>query len=195
MRRKLFFLAFVLLELTGGNCLAQQYSFIQYTPRDGLVSNRVRSIYQDTRGQIYFCTLGGLSVYDGARFTNYTAQNGLFNEVVNCLIEMAPDSFWIATNTNRLNYLSHGRVGALALEDSLTPTVNYFCRSAGGELFAACDDGLFRVEKGHFSKLNLHNMQGQDINSYISLIFPFKNYLLVLRDFGLVSNDQQLLYL
>src|SRR2546423_7478780 len=85
--------------------LSQRYPFINYTPLDGLVNNRVRSMYQDSKGRLYFLTSGGLSVYDGARFTNYTTADGLALEVVNDMLEMSPDSFWIATNTNKLNCL------------------------------------------------------------------------------------------
>lgn len=42
---------------------------------------------------MYFMTYGGLSVYDGTRFTNYGQQNGLANEIVNDVIEITTDSF------------------------------------------------------------------------------------------------------
>ena len=53
------------------NCSAQQYPFVHYTPKDGLVNSRVKKAYQDNKGRMYFLTAGGLSVYDGTRFRNY----------------------------------------------------------------------------------------------------------------------------
>src|SRR6187455_3582956 len=62
---------FHLMAIASTNCFAQQYPFVHYSPKDGLVSNRVRSIYQDGKGLMYFLTMNGLSVYDGTRFINY----------------------------------------------------------------------------------------------------------------------------
>ena len=69
MQRIPFFLAYFLIC---ANCFAQQYPFVHYTPKDGLISNQVRSIYQDSKGRLYFISINGLSIYDGARFINYS---------------------------------------------------------------------------------------------------------------------------
>src|SRR5215831_17407582 len=82
------------------NCLAQQYPFVHYTPRDGLVNSRVRKAYQDSKGRMYFLTYGGLSVYDGVRFTNYTTQNGLASDLVNDILEVGEDSLLVASNSS-----------------------------------------------------------------------------------------------
>ena len=73
MQRKLVVLAyfFVAIAIGTASCFAQQYPFVYYTPKDGLVNSRIRSIKQDSRGRMIFITFGGLSIYDGARFINY----------------------------------------------------------------------------------------------------------------------------
>jgi len=67
---------------------SQPNPFITYTPRDGLVSARVHNAYQDSKGRIHFLTYGGLSVYDGVRFKNYTMRDGLGSDMVNDVIEI-----------------------------------------------------------------------------------------------------------
>ena len=131
MQRKSFFLACLFIPIVpiaigigSAGAFAQQYPFVHYSPNDGLVSNRVRSIYQDSRGRIYFITLNGLSVYDGARFTNYTSEDGLHSDVINCVMEMGDDSVWVATNTNAINYIVNGKVKTLALKNPAAPVVN-----------------------------------------------------------------------
>ena len=115
MQRKTFFLACIFIPIAIGSAgaFAQQYPFVHYSPDDGLVSNQVRSIYQDSRGRIYFITLNGLSVYDGARFTNYTSEDGLHSDIINCVMEMGDDSVWVATNTNAINYIVNGKIKTL----------------------------------------------------------------------------------
>ena len=88
MQRKLLFLACFFVSAVA---FAQEYPFVYYTPRDGLVSNRVKSIYQDSKGKIYFVTQSGLSVFDGSRFINYTSEDGLQSDVVNFVME------WVKT--------------------------------------------------------------------------------------------------
>ena len=175
--------------------IAQRYPFVHYTPKDGLASNWVRNIYQDSRGRIFFCTLNGLSVYDGARFTNYTVDDGLSTDVINCVMEMGDDSIWIAANTNRLACLVRSKIKTVSLKDSVTPIINFLCRDTRGDLYAAADEGLFLFHENSFVKLQLQNLQGKDVNSFISKLIPYGNYLLVMRDYGLVTNAPKLLYL
>src|SRR6185436_83140 len=81
------------------NIFAQQYPIVHYTPKDGLVNSRVKKAFQDSKGRMYFLTYGGLSVFDGARFINYTTQQGLGNNLVNDIFEAGQDSLLIATNS------------------------------------------------------------------------------------------------
>src|SRR5882762_7858712 len=78
---------------------AQQINIRTYSIEDGLVNNDVLNIYQDSQGFIWFCTRGGLSRYDGTRFTNYTTDNGLTNDMINDIVEIAPQKFIVAQNS------------------------------------------------------------------------------------------------
>ena len=193
MQKRLLYLTACLFFY--GCSVAQQYPFVHYTPKDGLISNRVRSIYQDSKGRLYFNTLNGLSVYDGARFTNYTTEDGLHHDIVNCVMEMGEDSVWVVTNTNYINCLVKGKLKTLALKDTITPVINSLCLNDTGNLYAAADDGLFQFDKDRFVKLPFKDMQENDINSYIISLIPYGDYLLVMRDYSLVTNAPKSLYL
>ena len=65
-----------------GDSLAQKYPFVHYSPKDGLVNNRTRLMYQDRKGLLYISTYGGFSIYDGQRFTNYPMDDGLGDSLV-----------------------------------------------------------------------------------------------------------------
>ena len=100
---------------------AQQYPFVHYTPKDGLVNSRVRKAYQDSKGRMYFITYGGLSVYDGARFRNYTMQNGLLANLVNDVVEVGDDSLLVAVNACGLNVLVAGQMKQLDIAKNVCP--------------------------------------------------------------------------
>src|SRR6476646_4752832 len=129
MQRKLPFLACLCFCTC---CFAQQYPFVYYTPKDGLVNSRVRSIKQDSKGRMLFLTFGGLSVYDGARFINYNRQDGLADDLVNDIVEVGPDSLLVATNASKLNTLVRGKVGIYRTADNFYPVINRFLKSNDG---------------------------------------------------------------
>jgi signal transduction histidine kinase len=140
------------------NSFAQQYPFVHYSPKDGLVNSRVKKAYQDSKGRMYFLTYGGLSVYDGARFRNYTMQNGLAMEIVNDILEIGNDSLLIATNTNQLNLLVNGKIEIFKIQNGNAPLVNHFYRHDDGIIYLSSDHGLFRLEKNKIETLNVSGM-------------------------------------
>jgi signal transduction histidine kinase/ligand-binding sensor domain-containing protein len=176
MERMYLFLAYL---FWGAGVAAQQYPFVQYTPKDGLVNSRVRKVCQDSKGRMYFITYGGLSIYDGTRFINYTRQEGLPNDVVNDILEINADTLLIATNTNKLNTLVHGRIGFYPVAGNTYPLINRFLKSSDGQIYAAADDGLFVLTGNKFTRLPVNDKQGKDMGLYFDKIIEWKNYFLI----------------
>src|SRR4030095_634081 len=179
MQRKLLFLACFFVSAVA---FAQEYPFVYYTPRDGLVSNRVKSIYQDSKGRIYFITQNGLSVYDGSRFTNYTSEDGLQSDVVNFVMEMGEDSVWVVSNASGINYLSKGKLKDLVLKNSATPIINYLYRDNANNLYAAADEGLFVFHENSFTRVPFADSLGNDVSQYMISVIAVDDYLLCLTD-------------
>src|SRR4030095_11275033 len=156
MQRTAIVLACFLNWLTGISQLPRsggQYPFVQYTPREGLVNNRARFIFQDSKGKLYISTFGGISIYDGTRFTNYNKKNGLGSYMVNDFAEMGDDSIWILPNANKIQCLVKGRLSDFVPADRFTPLVNQLIKCSDGFYYALADEGLFRLENGRFVKV------------------------------------------
>src|SRR4029079_15713775 len=134
MQRKIIILAYFFILIACVKGLTQQYAFINYTPKDGLVNNRTRFIFQDSKGLIYISTYGGLSIYDGSRFTHYTTDNGLATSMVNDIVEMGDDSLWLLTNEKAIQCLVHGVIKSIKIADNSCPVINRFIK---------CSDGFF----------------------------------------------------
>jgi ligand-binding sensor domain-containing protein/two-component sensor histidine kinase len=66
---------------------AQQYNYLHYGLKEGLVQSQVKSLYQDSRGFLWAGTVGGVSRFDGRDFLNYTRQEGLLSNQVNVITE------------------------------------------------------------------------------------------------------------
>ncbi|HEY8404162.1 MAG TPA: two-component regulator propeller domain-containing protein [Flavobacteriales bacterium] len=77
---------------------AQQYTFIPYSIKQGLVQSQVRCLMQDSRGYIWVGTLGGLSRFDGRVFQNYDRNSGLLSNQINCLLELSNKDILVGSN-------------------------------------------------------------------------------------------------
>ena len=97
-------------------------------------------MFQDSKGKLYISTYGGLSIYDGSRFTNYTTENGLAASLINGIIEMGDDSLWIVPNTGQLQCMVHGVIKNYRTDDGFVPVINKLIKC--------------RVPAGNSSKLN-----------------------------------------
>ena len=83
---------------------AQHYPFKFYSVEDGLVQSGVTQLYQDSRGFIWVCTMGGVSRFSGNSFTNLTRQNGLPGEMVYTVAEDNHGFLWFGTNRGLCRY-------------------------------------------------------------------------------------------
>lgn len=93
MRRAWFLLVLFSQAILGG-----QPNVRIFTTEDGLVRNWIQRIRSDSRGNLWFCTVEGISLFDGSRFTNFTVRDGLPNRLVNDMLESSSGEYWIATN-------------------------------------------------------------------------------------------------
>ena len=152
MQPRLFFLVCLCACV---NCFSQQYPFVHYTPREGLVNNRTKFIFQDSKGKLYISTYGGLSIYDGSQFVNYSVSNGLALNLVNDIVEMGEDSIWIITNTNKIQCLVRGILKDFIPADNYTPLINHLVKCSDGYYYAVADEGLFRLQNKRFIRINL----------------------------------------
>ncbi len=105
--RPVVLLLFILLRLTSGGVAQYPQPVFEHLSIDhGLSQNGVASILQDSRGFMWFGTLGGLNKYDGHHFTVYTHTSfdstTLSDNAVFCLAEGRDGMLWIGTG-NGLN--------------------------------------------------------------------------------------------
>jgi signal transduction histidine kinase len=179
-RTVLLFICFLICV----NCFSQQYPFVHYTPREGLVNNRCRFIYQDSKGKLYIATYGGLSVYDGSRFTNYSTSNGLADNLVNDVVEMGEDSVWIIPNVQKIHCLVKGQLKDFIPSDGFSPSINQLVKTSTGNYYAMAEDGLFRLQNKRFIKVSPDTAFGNVAIKTLLQGFEFDNKLFILFNPG-----------
>ncbi|MBZ5624253.1 MAG: hypothetical protein LAQ69_36985 [Acidobacteriia bacterium] len=141
------FFVCLLLCLAAG---AQQLPFRIFTTQDGLVRNWVVKIYRDSKIYLWFCTVEGISLFDGGRFTNYGTRDGLPARAVADMLETRGGDYWFATAGGGLARFRPGRrdsprFESVRLGDGLrSNTVNALLEDHEGTIWCGTDGGLFR---------------------------------------------------
>ena len=78
------------------------------TETDGLASNTVLTIFEDSRGNMWFGTTDGLTRYDGENFRTFTTEDGLSRNTTGLIFEDRHGMLWFA-NGVVLSTLERGK--------------------------------------------------------------------------------------
>ena len=119
--RKLLFLVFLVLSVTGAKAHELQALRNHYTTSDGLASNAIADIVEDRFGYIWIATWNGLSRFDGYNFCNYpTGKNSGLSNFHNRILTLTADNMgniWMRMYDNRIFVLNrHTDIIANAFE-------------------------------------------------------------------------------
>jgi signal transduction histidine kinase/ligand-binding sensor domain-containing protein len=84
---------------------AQKFHFQNYNVQHGLIQSQVIAIAQDHSDNLWFCTLGGISRFDGKSFTNFGETDGLISNSTTSILIDHESNIWIGTSfgLSRLN--------------------------------------------------------------------------------------------
>lgn len=88
---------------------AQDFSYVQFTEKDGLPSDIVYDLCQDKKGFIWFATENGVCRYDGTHFKTYTTADGLPDNAILKVYSSADGTIWVTPFMYCPYYLSDGR--------------------------------------------------------------------------------------
>lgn len=127
---------------------------------DGLPTNAPTSVCQSPAGDLWVASNSGISRFDGVRFENFTAREGLPDNQVQCLFFDAARRLWIGTRRGaavreRGKWTTPG-------EDLPAGSCTAISQTHDGTLWFAIDGGLWRRKVGPAVKLlerqNLHDV-------------------------------------
>jgi ligand-binding sensor domain-containing protein/signal transduction histidine kinase len=140
----------LLLALTAVHALlAEQPAFRIFSTQDGLVRNWVTKIHRDSKGYLWFCTVEGISLYDGYRFTNFGTRDGLPSRLVTDMIETRQGDYWFATQAGLAHFHpNHGKnpaFDAIRVGDTReSNVVNAIYEGRDGIIWCGTAAGIYR---------------------------------------------------
>ena len=139
---------FILLSVTI-SARAQQKYYRFYTPDDGLPSSTVatnfweRTIFQDKDGFIWMATFGGVSIYDGDKFTNYSVENGrLSADIVFGFFEKEGNEIWAIGSAGVDVFVNRKKVRSVPL---LGYMMSNCLRAKDGRILAANGGDVYEI--------------------------------------------------
>ncbi len=104
----MFLLALVMTELSAQP--KQEYLFYHLGSRNGLPSNEVMYVQQDSKGFIWIATLNGLQRYDGRRFLTFNHVTGdpysIPTDGVHAMYMDKKDRLWLKCGENKMGYMN-----------------------------------------------------------------------------------------
>lgn len=99
----------ILLVLFNTNLFAQGYFNLHYTIDNGLPSNEVYDVAQDTKGYIWVATNYGVCKFDGKEFKLYTLKDGLpENSIIKIYVDFK-GRVWFSSYSGYLAFYENGK--------------------------------------------------------------------------------------
>ena len=87
--------------------------FRNYTVSDGLPSNTVYDVIEDSIGYIWIATDNGLTKFDGYQFQTFDINDGLGDNEVLYFMKDSSKRMWMAPLNGRVSYLQDGKITLL----------------------------------------------------------------------------------
>src|ERR1051326_3650229 len=143
-RQSFLLTAFVALALLTSSVAAQELSFQSYVVRDGLPSNYVTALCQDSRGYLWIGTDNGLSLYDGTEFRNFTTTDGLPNLFITTIFEQRgrPGTMWVGTLAGGIFRLDGNKCTSVPVGNN---NILAFHQDGTGTLWCSTEDHVYRM--------------------------------------------------
>lgn len=89
---------------------AQQPLLRHYSAQEGLPSNVVYDVFQDSKRFLWFCTDQGISRFDGHSFENFSSKNGLPDNEIFRIQEDDLHRLWLVCYNHKACYIQDGKV-------------------------------------------------------------------------------------
>ena len=121
---------------------AQQLNIKNFSIEDGLPQSQILNIFQDHTGVIWFCTNGGgVSRFDGLKFSNLSTKDGLKSNHINAVFEDKNNVIWIGSAKGLVQYKNKklAEINDTIINDKVIQSIY---QHSNGELWFGTSTGI-----------------------------------------------------
>lgn len=134
--------------------VAQNIHLRSYTNKDGLCSDFIQCLYQDSKGYLWLGTEHGLSRFDGYQFTNIYKSNGLPTNSINAIGEDNAGNTWVSATNSGVSRISGNQIKNFSILDGLPHNhVTSIYKDKKGLLWFTTHNGL-----GYYDGQRFHSL-------------------------------------
>ena len=145
-------------------------SAIHYTLDNGLPTNNIHSISQDSLGYIWIATEAGLSRFNGTTFYNYTTKNGLAKNEISDLIKK--DGIIFLLSNGPFGYIKDAKINYLNVPIQQKMNWNFGVASDTDNIYLTSQNQIISLSKDDLKFVN-----HKDLKTSLSLVGTYRNHL------------------
>lgn len=124
-----------------------------YGIADGLSGNSVGSIYEDSEGNLWVVTNGGVDSFRDTPVVSFSSNEGLSGANIHSVLALRNGAIWVG-NGGGLDVLrDSGRPVITSLKGTPGQDVGAMCEDRTGRIWLGVDDRLMTYEHGQFSEV------------------------------------------
>lgn len=113
---------------------------------DGLGGEAVNAIFEDSSGNLWFCTGGGVSRYDGSSWRTFSTSDDLPNDLVLSITEDSAGNLWVGTFGGVSRYDGVSWISFTTADGLVANKVNAVAEGRQGTMWFATDNGVSRYD-------------------------------------------------
>lgn len=165
-----------------------------YRNTNGLCSNSIEYICKDSSGIMYFCSMAGLSVFDGSTFTTYNSTN--IKNFPNRIKQILPINKYqmLILSDNRKLYVwdkLYNSIKELEIDNEKITDISSIVYGENDELFISCYNGTI----WHSDSLSIAINKGRSVTTKnICKVLPSIKSLYVTNETIYAATSKDMLY-
>lgn len=152
-------------------------TFTNYTEKNGLVLDWIRSAMQDEAGNFWFASKSGVSKFDGKDFLNFDKRNGLFYPNINTIMQDNEGKVWFGTDGKGVLKFTGETFVSYTTQDGLSSDIIMSITEDNRQnlWFCTYGSGVCRQSPGQSGFTNYTTEQGLNNNIVWTSIADNKN--------------------
>lgn len=142
--------------------------FTNYTLKEGLIHFHVASLFEDSKGNIWFGNVrGGVYRYDGKSFKLFTTKDGLPDNTANCMAEDILGNIWFGTEKGASRFDGKSFINFTTLDGLSDNYITAIIQDKTGKLWLGHSKGINWYDGKSFT--NFTGMDGIPFQRVASL--------------------------
>ncbi len=143
-------------------------TFTNYTNKDSLRRHHIFTILEDTKGNLWFGTIGGgVYFYDGKEFTNYTTEDKLASNRIGCFYEDKKGNIWVGTMNGLSRYNGKDFKSYIIEGGTNNNDINSIIEDDNGDLWIVTRGTAFTFDGKEFTTITNEDRPFNNVRSII----------------------------